>query len=233
VVRILVVDGSDVCRAPIVEFVLRQQLARSPSTEAVEVMSRGVEAASGATMCDLASTHLGFSGPSISFYGGHRAARLDRSEVATADLVLTAGREQRSAVVRLLPGTQTRVFTWKEALVLATANIDRVHDGLVAAPLGVADLPRLLHAARGTLPRIEPSVRTAPFHWRRAALLDDPLSVADGHDGARLHKHTVAEASSVARALGLALAELLAAQERIELLEPAEIGSGPWWKRRA
>ena len=228
---VLVVDGSDVCRAPIVEFVLRKQFegAAVPSAWAVE--SRGLTAAAGGTMCESASAKLGWSGPAIAFYGAHRATALSTDDIADAGIVLTAERQQRSAVVRMLPGTQAKVFTWKEALVLASVLSDRVRNGVANAPGDLPALARALHAARGTVPLIEPVVRTGVFHWRRGQE-QDSLSVADGHEGTALHKHVTQESHDVAMQLGARLVEVTT--ERLPAITPAAAPErARWWRQRA
>jgi protein-tyrosine-phosphatase len=196
---LLVVDGSDVCRAPMVEFLLRQGLAGAGPD--LRVLSRGLDARPGDTMCDSASTRLGFSGPALAFYGAHRAEPLTRDDIAGADLVLTAERAQRSAVVRALPGTQAMVFTLREAAALLDAALRRRDPGVPLDVRGLADVARILHGVRGTVPMVEPAVRTRPFHWRRATD-QDPLTIEDGHAAAADHRRITQQAFTVA--VGLA-----------------------------
>jgi protein-tyrosine-phosphatase len=203
---LLVVDGSDVCRAPIVAFTLRGRLGAGLAGHAI--VSRGLTAESDRTMCDSASTRLGFTGPAIAFYGAHRATPLSIADIASADLILTAERAQRSAVVRMLPGTQATVFTWKEALVLASVLVDRRRMGALSAPADLAALARALHGARGTVPLIEPPVRTGVFHRRRPADTD-PLTIESGHGGSGEHRRVTQESADVAAALGTRLAVLM------------------------
>lgn len=204
---VLVVDGSGVCRAPVVEFVLGRALGPASPFGDVAITSRGLEALPGTTMCESASSRLGCTGPAIAFFGAHRAAAVTIDDVRDADLVLTAERAQRSAVVRMLPGAQASVFTWKEALVLATVLADRVRIGSARVPKDLPTLARALHGARGTVPMIEPAVRTGVFHWRRPAEAD-PLTVADGHDGAVQHRQVTQESYDVASRLAMQLAQL-------------------------
>ncbi|MFD1720118.1 hypothetical protein [Amnibacterium endophyticum] len=215
---VLVVDGSDVCRAPIVSFVLQERLAGAATSSGWTIETRGLTARPGATMCEGAAGRLGWSGAAIAYYGSHRARPLGVHDVADAALILTAERSQRSSVVRMVPGTQARVFTWKEALVLASVLADRVRNGVANPPADLPALAAALHAARGTVPLIEPAVRTGPFHWRRAAE-PDVLSVADGHAAAAQHKHVTLEAHDLAGRLGARITELLT--ERVPAIAPA------------
>lgn len=205
---VLVVDGSDVCRAPIVAFTLLSRL-RSPVWAGTEIESRGLLAEPGRPMCEGAAGRLGFSGPAIAFYGAHRSTRLSVADIAGSSLVLTAERAQRSAVVRMLPGTQATVFTWKEALVLAEVLLDRRRSDTLGAPGDLPALARALHGARGTVPLIEPPVRTGVFHRRRGA---DPLTVANGHDGTAEHKRVSHESAEVAASLADRLDLVMRAQ---------------------
>jgi protein-tyrosine-phosphatase len=181
-------------------------------------------------MCDVAADRIGFTSASIAFYGSHRAHRLSADEVRTAALVLTAERDQRSAVVRLAPGSQARVFTWKEARVLATIVTERVFSGAVESPSDPADLARLLHASRGSIPVIEPPVRTAAFHWRKQPA-PDPLSISEGHDDTRAaHRQAVDESRQTAMALTGLLVDLAKAERHERRIDPARID---WWRRGA
>ena len=226
---VLVVDGADVCRAPITEFTLRSGFDQTWLVD-VQVVSRGLEAEPDRTMCDVAADRIGFTSSSIGFYGAHRSQRLTREDVAAASLVLTAERDQRSAVVRLLPGSQARVFTWKEARVLATIVTERVVDGTADAPDDLDDLARLLHASRGSIPVIEPPVRTAAFHWRKQPA-SDPLSIPEGHDETRAtHRAAVDESRQTAVALAGLVVDLANAERHEQRIDPARIN---WWRRGA
>lgn len=226
---LLVVDGSDVCRAPIVTYTLRQRLAEASRLVGVVVEDRGAEAEAGRTMCEGAATRLGFTGPAIAFYGAHRSTPLSVDDVRDADLVLTAERAQRSAIVRMVPGTQASVFTWKEALVLASVLVDRRRAGSISAPADLPSLARALHGARGTVPLIEPAVRTSPFHWRRAAEAD-PLTIGGGHDGRVEHRRITQESQDVAAALGARFEAVVA--EHLPQLDLGAPGR-PWRLRRS
>jgi protein-tyrosine-phosphatase len=207
---LLVVDGSGVCRAPIVAHTLRATFAVDSWLDGTDVEVRGLEAEAGRTMCESAAARLGYSGSAIAFFGSYRAIPLSIADIARADLVLTAERAQRSAVVRMLPGTQASVFTWKEALLLADVLADRRRRGSLLPPGDLAALARALHGARGTVPLIEPAVRTGPFHWRRAADVD-PLTVASGHRAHADHRRATQESLEIARALATRLDDAVGA----------------------
>jgi protein-tyrosine phosphatase len=228
VATVLVVDGADVCRAPIVEFTLRQSFKDAAWLRQVRVISRGLEARPGTTMCETAADRLGFTATVVGFYVSHRAAELQPGDVAGADLILTAERDQRAAVARLVPGSQQRIFTLKEARVLATMLTERVHGGQLPPPSDLPTLVGALHAARGAIPVIEPPVKTNAFHWRRAGA-QDPLSIADGHDVASLHRHVVNECWSSALAFGGHLADTV--QFDLTMVRPPDPARLHWPRR--
>lgn len=226
---VLVVDGADVCRAPIVEFTLRQAFKDAAWLGSVRMISRGLEAQPGAALCETAAVRLGSTRVAIGFYGLHRATELQPGDVADAGLILTAERDQRAAVARLAPGSQARIFTLKEARVLAAVLSDRMRRGEAKPPVDLAALTSGLHATRGSIPVIEPPVTTNAFHWRRAGT-QDPLSIADGHEVTSLHRHVVNECWSSALAFGGHLADAVQSDlARVRQPDPARLR----WPRRA
>ena len=208
---VLIVDGADVCRAPIVEFTLRKQFAGSDLLAREQVISRGVTAEPGRAMCEVASLKLGLSAAAVEFMEAHRSRTLQADDVTRADLILTAERSHRQAVLRMVPTAQARTFTWKEALVLADAAVDRAGSGGAPRPADLAGLVSLLVSARGAVPVIEPPVQTAAFHWGPEA---DPLATADGHGDEHIHRHTVEESYLVAASLGQRFQDLVNAARR-------------------
>lgn len=212
------------------EFTLRSGFAEQAWLADAEVLSRGLDAEPDLTMCDVAADRIGFTSGSVAFYGAHRSQRLTRDDVASADVILTAERDQRSSVVRLLPGSQARVFTWKEARVLATIVTERVVNRAIVAPAHIGELAELLHASRGAIPVIEPAVKTAAFHWTRQQA-QDALSIAEGHDDTRAtHRAAVDESRHAAIALTGLLVDLANAARHERAADPARID---WWRRGA
>ncbi|MDH2442989.1 hypothetical protein QDR37_03420 [Amnibacterium sp. CER49] len=224
---LLIVDGADVCRAPIIEYTLRSALAGPGWLGSVAIASRGLTAQVGAAMCTAAADRLGVSPASVAFFTGHRAERLTPADVANAGLILTAERDQRSAIGALQRGAQVRTFTVKEARVLATLLREDVQAGVTPPPADLPALAAALQAIRGVIPVIEPAVKTSAFHWKREAT--DPLSMADGHELASLHRHTVEEARETALVLGTFLAEALRFEPVVAPPAPASLH----WIRRA
>jgi protein-tyrosine phosphatase len=162
---VLVVCTANICRSPLAAALLADALPGA------DVSSAGVRAVVDAPMCPVSATALP-DAPRAE----HHARQLTPELVAGADLVLTMEREQRSAAVRLAPGSQSKVFTLREALALANGLAERG----TPVPDDVAGLARAMHATRGLvpLPVAEPPKRR---WWSRPVEPEDPLTIEDGH----------------------------------------------------
>lgn len=226
---LLIVDGSDVCRAPIVEFALRKQFAGDSPLADTVVASRGLDTEDGQPVCDLAAGRLGGSARASAFSDAHRSVRLTHFDANEADLILTAERAHRSAVARLAPHARARSFTLKEALVLATVLADEVRTGRTRRPRSLAETVDLLHEVRGAIPLIEPPMNTNVFHRDRALPKADPLALVDGHEDAALHRHATDEAYQVALTLGSRLVDL--AEDPMARIDAAP--NDWWWRQHA
>ncbi|WP_157508843.1 arsenate reductase/protein-tyrosine-phosphatase family protein [Luteipulveratus halotolerans] len=101
--NVLVVCTGNVCRSPYLERVLRDQLGGTGIT----VTSAGTGALVGRPMDVEARRALAREGIDAE---GFIARQLEPDLVASADLVITATRDHRSAVVQLLPRAVRRVF---------------------------------------------------------------------------------------------------------------------------
>jgi protein-tyrosine phosphatase len=169
---ILVVCTGNICRSPLAEQLLKARLAGS-STPFV-VMSAGTMAQDGAAMD---ATAAGMSRA----YGGvpeaHHATYLTEMLAESADLVLTAAREHRAAVVRLSPRASRRSFTLEQFARLAEAT----DPAELSSAAGPADVVRLVASMRGmTVPPddpdaddiVDPYRRGLDVHERAAADVD-------------------------------------------------------------
>lgn len=141
--RILFVCSGNICRSPLGAQLLTRQLELNASANVIE--SAGIVADEGTAMDRAAaaqSVRLG-GNPSA-----HRSRYLTEQIAASADLVLTAERSHRAAVVRLAPRTAKRAFTLKQ--------FARVLNGLEAGDLvGVSTLEGLVERVarlRGIVP---------------------------------------------------------------------------------
>ena len=164
--RVLVVCTANVCRSPLAAAILRRRwdAAGLPA----EVSSAGVRAMTGAPVCVMSQEVLG-----APLAGAAREITPDL--VREADLVLTMEREQRSSVVRLLPGSQARVFTLREAAALLDGLLER--DTRLD---GLRGLAPAMHALRGVVvPPADPQPRRR--WWQRPVEPADSITIPDGH----------------------------------------------------
>lgn len=114
--RILFVCTGNVCRSPFAQFftqsILKARL-RPQDGDRFIVGSAGIEAVTGARIDVLAHAELarrGLAGSAAEF----RARQLQPQTAEAADLVLTADRDHRSAVVRMTPSALRRTFCIRE-----------------------------------------------------------------------------------------------------------------------
>jgi len=148
---ILVVCTGNICRSPIAERLLvagiQQRLGAG--ARAFEVSSAGTWGHSDAAMEPAAAATVRELGGEP---GGFRARELTSAHIAAADLVLTATREHRAAVVTMVPRASGRTFTLREFARL-TAGVEaselpglpeeraRALVGLAAGRRGIPPLP--------------------------------------------------------------------------------------------
>jgi protein-tyrosine phosphatase len=110
---ILVVCSGNICRSPLAEQLLRARLAGA--ADRFHLSSAGTIADDGVPMTNQAaalSTQYG-GAPA-----GHRSRLLTAVQIESADLVLTATRAHRAAVVSLVPRASRYTFTLKEFAAL-------------------------------------------------------------------------------------------------------------------
>jgi protein-tyrosine-phosphatase len=158
--RVLAVCTGNVCRSPLAERLLRRQLDEELGAAATRfrVSSAGTTAVVGAPMDPRAAAVARSLGADPDAF---RARDLDAEQVAAADLVLTATREHRGAVLRLHPAAHGYTFTLREfgRLTAATpadalAGPDPVHRAraLVAVASGRRGLHRPLRPEDDDVP---------------------------------------------------------------------------------
>lgn len=113
--RVLVVCTGNVCRSPLAEALLRARLADAGiGPDQVLVESAGVRALVGASMTAEAASELAGVGVAPGSDPVFRSRQLAADAVRSADLVLTAQRHHRSAVVQLAPAAVRRTYTVRE-----------------------------------------------------------------------------------------------------------------------
>lgn len=136
-VTILAVCSGNICRSPLAEQLLREQLADQPG---MTIESSGTVAMEGYGMDARAAAYSRQLGGDPS---QHRSRQLTVEQIADSDLVLAMSREHRKAIVQLLPRAARYTFTLRElAHILAATQ----QDVLTAA----ANLPETDFVARFT-----------------------------------------------------------------------------------
>jgi protein-tyrosine phosphatase len=163
--RILAVCTGNICRSPFIERLLRARLTEKFLLDAwrFEVTSAGTGALTGHEMDPTAAATLRAHGGEPR---GFVARDLDADLIVEADLVLTAAREHRGAVVTELPRASAKTVTLREfarlvspitaAAVAGTDPIDRMR-ALVAMAMD----------NRGLVPLDDPADDDVPDPYRR------------------------------------------------------------------
>ena len=120
---LLTVCTGNICRSPMVELIAAHELSKAlgPTASRFRVHSAGTHGLEGWEVNPPAAARLDSLGI---VHVDFRARLLVQNMVARADLVLTATREHRSAVVRLEPRAASRSFTLREFARLV-ALVDR------------------------------------------------------------------------------------------------------------
>ncbi len=119
--RVLIVCRANICRSPTAELLLRRGLATNSMAHLVRVFSAGVIVVPGLPWCEAAASKVSKAPDRTMMLENHRAREVNAERIHDADLILTAARQQRAAVVRMVPTAGVRTFTLREAAVLAGA----------------------------------------------------------------------------------------------------------------
>ena len=142
---ILFVCEGNVCRSALAEGVLQKAL---PITQGITVGSAGTQALVGEgadTMTFGIAARLGVS------LAEHRARQLTPELLATANMVVTATRQIRSAAVQTYPPSVKYSFTMRQlARILKSAHASFDADGLTGSAL-VTALARSVNQEKGRL----------------------------------------------------------------------------------
>lgn len=144
---VLMVCTANYCRSPIAEQLLTSSSTAQFGPGRWTVTSAGTDAHSVRPIHEYSAQVLLERG---AFVEGHRSRLLDAAMLRDADLVLTASREHRSAVVRLLPAAIGRTFTMLQFARLTTM-VPPLH-GPDAAQLG----RELVVEAKAARPLLQP-----------------------------------------------------------------------------
>ncbi|THG30804.1 arsenate reductase/protein-tyrosine-phosphatase family protein [Naasia lichenicola] len=171
--RILLVCTANVCRSAYASALLQEHLMWDPK-ESWVVESAGIRAVADGAICSMVHGRLDDVGlAEVAF--SHVARQIDRSTIASADLILTAASEHRSAVVRMDPRASRRTFTLNEAAGLSKIAVPMQPNGVFAAKTPMHDFVEDLHAARPRLALDEPR----GLLRRRSA---HAIDISDGHN---------------------------------------------------
>jgi protein-tyrosine phosphatase len=112
--RILLVCTGNICRSPMAEAFIRHELEQR-GIAGIAVESSGVAGWEDSPPTSEAAEALREFGLDAS---GHRARRLRRAMIESADLVVGLASEHRDAVDEMVPEAAARTFTMKELVYL-------------------------------------------------------------------------------------------------------------------
>lgn len=117
--RVLMVCTANYCRSPIAEQLLAAATrARFGAGNTWAIESAGTDASVSRELHEFSAQVLEERGV---FVPGHRSRELSESMIGGADLILTAARQHRSAVVGMAPAAIGRTFTMLQFARLAGA----------------------------------------------------------------------------------------------------------------
>lgn len=168
----LFVCVANICRSPVAERLFELRLADAGFAGSVEIASAGVRAVDGREMAPESVRTLTERGAKTERFGSRIC---DTELLAHADLVLTATRGIRSAMLADTPQALRRSFTLTEFVALAEAVVAREQ---------VVDMSALIAACaqvRGSVPVPEPDIadpygRAAKNYDQAAEQIDDAVT---------------------------------------------------------
>lgn len=117
--KVLVVCTGNICRSPVAERLLHTRLEAAGI--AALVVSAGTQSMVGHGMTPEAAELVQQYGADPN---GHRSQQLTEQKIADADLILTATREHRSAVVSLYPRASRYTYTLNQLARLLPAALE-------------------------------------------------------------------------------------------------------------
>ncbi|SBS71202.1 putative Protein-tyrosine-phosphatase [uncultured Microbacterium sp.] len=205
----LLVCAANVCRSPLMEYVLSQAAIQAEADPAWSVISRGLEVTRAESLCAIVSELVATTERGRSFAAEHRPVLLEGDLLDGQDLIISASGRERSAIARLRPDLRDRSFTLKEAVRLGRGQFND-EEMLRAAerapgPTGLATYAAALHERRGRVDFGRPRPT-----FRRSVPQLDPIDIPDVHDQKRrVHLRTLKEVQAVAGDLGLQLSGFL------------------------
>jgi protein-tyrosine phosphatase len=152
---ILTVCTANICRSPLMEVLFRERL----DPERFEIASAGVRGWEDAPIDSMVVLELARLGHEAT---GHHSRALDVHHVEQADLVLTAAREHRAAVLAMSPRALRKTFTLLEfAALIDGVESDSLEDL-------VADASRRRSTAPTDVDVPDPYMREPEIHHQVA-----------------------------------------------------------------
>lgn len=118
---ILMICTGNICRSPLAEQLLQNQLRDIPE---INISSAGTRAMVGEQMFDATQEIARSYG--LDSTESHRARQMSEALLESSDLILTMTRDHRRAVVEMSPRVTRRVFTVREFARLAQVTTDEV-----------------------------------------------------------------------------------------------------------
>lgn len=206
---LLVLCAANVCRSPLMEYVLTEPGSGAVAEKQWSTTSRGTEATRSRHLCPTVTDLVSGTDYGRSFAEEHRPRLVDPDTLDGFDLIVTASRAERAIVARLHPELRSRTFTAKEAVRLGRSPLTEVdlHRAAAVAPgkAGLSLYAATLNERRGMVSFGEARGSLVP--WRKPA---DPLDIPDVHDGTRrVHLRTLKDAEQVAHELRTQLVRFL------------------------
>ena len=153
---------ANICRSPAIASLLAARLG-----PAVEVLSRGTEAVTGAPACEASATWALAHGTGLA---SHTSTPLSLRDIRASTVILTATRRHRRAVIEQRPSAQVRTFTLAQA-----ARIAMWLEGTATTPPDASVPDRLLWLVE----ELDASRGAAPL-----PLVDEEDDLPDPHHGA-------------------------------------------------
>ncbi|MEO8106636.1 MAG: hypothetical protein ABI720_04900 [Actinomycetes bacterium] len=149
-VRLLMVCTGNICRSPMMERLTADALNHRGVAQWCTVGSAGTWAQPGEPMQPYAASTLAERGVAAD---GFAATPLGEELVTSADLILTATLDHRSAVVGIAPSAVRRTFTMLELARIAAAAPPQTRQADLAGPDTVRRSIAWAAQMRGSIPR--------------------------------------------------------------------------------
>jgi protein-tyrosine phosphatase len=211
--QLLFVCAANVCRSPLMAVTFAESVAQDRDRTEWTVISRGISVVRKHQMCSLAASLIDGNAYGAAYASSHVSAQVAESELESQDLIVTASREERARLARMLPASRTRTFTLKEAVALGRPHLDaneltKVEALRADGPLTLADYSEFLHQRRGRVPITAPNRVRMP--WSTPV---DPQDIPDvHHENSKKHASTLKELREYVRTLHDQMGEFFVAE---------------------